>query len=388
MDKKLFKSIVWLFVIFAVLALCVVNISSVFGAIGSILKLVAPFFYGCMIAFVINVMMRPMERRFHQSLDMYKFGSKLVRPLAIVLSLIVVLGLLTLIVFMVVPGFYESIVNFIHNVPNYVKTVTNWWDGITVFAARFGATLPALKLNTNEIMDTLTKYLSESGAEIIDDAITKTSGLLSGVVNAVLAIIFAIYILATKETLGASCKKTVFAFLPEYKAERVMDFAKTVDATFSSFVSGQCIEACCFGALSFIGLTLFRFPYAGLIGCVLGFTTLIPVFGAFIGGAIGFVLIALTNPLKGLYFLIFLLILQQLDNNLIYPRIVGQSVGLPGMLVLLAVTVGGSGFGLIGMLTSVPICAIIHGLYIEYVSHKLEMRGIEEITDEIDAEEV
>ncbi|MBQ0041520.1 MAG: AI-2E family transporter [Clostridiales bacterium] len=388
MDKKLFKSIIWLFVIFAVFAWCVINSATLFGAIGTILKLVAPFFYGCMIAFVINVMMRPMERRFHKSLDAYKYGSKLVRPLAIVLSLVVVLGILSLIVVMVIPGFYESIVNFVHNVPNYAKTVNEWWASLGALAAKFGATLPPLKIESSEVVDAITKYMSESGAQIIDDAITRTSGILSGFVSALLAIIFAIYILATKETLGASCKRTAFAFLPEYKAQRVMDFAKTVDETFSSFVSGQCIEACCFGVLSFIGLMIFRFPYAGLIACTLGFTTLIPVFGAFIGGAIGFILIALTSPIKGLYFLIFLVVLQQLDNNLIYPRIVGQSVGLPGMLVLLAVTVGGSGFGLIGMLTSVPICAIIHGLYLEFISHKLELKGIEEITKEIDEEEV
>lgn len=388
MDKKLFKSIVWLFVILAAFAWCVINSASVFGAIGTLFSLISPFLAGCMIAFAINVMMRPMERRFHQSLDMYTIGSKLVRPLAIVVSLLIVFGILSLIVVMVIPGFYESLVNFVHNVPNYAHTVNGWWASLTALAAKLGATLPPLKINPNEIADIITKYLSESGSELIDDAISTTSGILSGFVSALLAVIFAIYILATKESLGASCKRTVFAFLPEYRAQRVMDFAKTVDETFSSFVSGQCIEACCFGVLSFLGLTLLRFPYAGLIGCVLGFTTLIPVFGAFIGGAIGFILIALTSPIKGLYFLIFLVVLQQLDNNLIYPRIVGQSVGLPGMLVLLAVTVGGSGFGLIGMLTSVPICAIIHGLYLEFISHRLELRGIEEITDEIDEEEV
>ena len=388
MDKKLFKSIVWLMVILAVFAWCVVNSSTVAGAIGTILKLVTPFFYGCMLAFIINVLMRPLEKKLHKLLDNNKFGKKLVRPLAIVICLIIVFAVFGLVIFLVIPGFYESIVNFVHNVPNYVAKVSQWWASLGAFAAKFGATLPELKMDTSEVVDTVTKYLSEYGSDLLNDAIAKTSGILSGLVNFVLAIIFAIYILATKETLGDSCTRTLFAFLPEHKAERAHDFARTVDETFTNFVSGQCIEACCFGILSFVGLMIFRFPYAGLIGVVLGFTTLIPVFGAFIGGAIGFVLIALTNPVQGLYFLIFLLVLQQLDNNLIYPRIVGSQVGLPGMLVLLAVTIGGSGFGLIGMLTSVPICAIIHGVYLEYVSNKIEQRGVEQIIQEIEEEEL
>lgn len=376
MDKKYdMKNIARVAVLIALIAWCALNIDGIFGAIGKIIHIISPFLYGCIIAFVLNVLMSFIEKKWDK-----KFGTantklnKFKRPIAILLCFLVVFGIVFALIFIVVPGFYTSIMNFVKNVPDYVDKINGWWTALGAFAARHGVSVPANIIDANDAVKFLTEYFSQSGANILNETISKTSSLFSGLINALLSLIFAIYILGNKERLLQSGKDAVRALVPDDKEEGLFEIARVTSETFASFVSGQCLEACCFGILSFIGLAIFRFPYPGMIAMVLGFTTLIPVFGAFIGGAIGFILIALTSPVKGLYFLIFLVVIQQLDNNLVYPRIVGKSVGLPGMLVLLAVTVGGSGFGILGLLASVPLCAVLYGLYKGYIAHRLMMK--------------
>ena len=376
MDKKYdIKSIVKIAVILALIAWVVFNISGILGGIGKFLHIISPFLYGCIIAFILNVLMSFIEKKWDK-----RFGTannklnKLKRPIAILLCFLVVFGIVFALIFIVVPGFYNSILTFVKNVPEYVDKINGWWTALGAFAARHGVSVPKNIIDANDAVKFVTEYFSHSGANILNETISKTSSLFSGLINALLSLIFAIYILGNKERLKQSAKDAVVALIPDDKEEGLFTIARTTVDTFTSFISGQCIEACCFGLMSFIGLAIFRFPYPGMIAMVLGFTTLIPVFGAFIGGAIGFVLIALISPLKGLYFLIFLVVIQQLDNNLVYPRIVGKSVGLPGMLVLLAVTVGGSGFGILGLLASVPLCAVLYGMYKGYIAQRLKMK--------------
>ncbi len=376
MEKKYdIKTIIKIAVIIAAIAWCVLNIGGILAGIGKFLSIISPFLYGCIIAFVLNVLMRFIEKKWDDKLGRNnKILNKLKRPVAIALCLLVVFGIVCAIIFLVVPGFYASVMTFVSNVPDYVDKVNGWWANLVAFAAGHDIVLPSSVVDSNDVIKIITEYFSESGSNIINETISKTSSLFSGLINALLSIIFAIYILGNKERLQQSAKDAVRVLVPDDKEEGLFAIARTTEATFSSFVSGQCLEACCFGIMSFIGLEIFRFPYPGMIAIVLGFTTLIPVFGAFIGGAIGFVLIALTSPLKGLYFLIFLVVIQQLDNNLVYPRIVGKSVGLPGMLVLLAVTAGGSGFGILGLLASVPLCAVLYGMYKGFIEQRLLMK--------------
>lgn len=380
MEKKFdIKMFIKLVIIVAVIAWCVFNVGGILGVFGKILQIISPFLYGCIIAFVLNVLMRFIEKKWDN-----KFGTeptklnKLKRPVAIVLCLLVVFGAVFAIIFLVVPGFYASIMNFVKNLPTYIDKINGLWTTLCAFAGRHGINVPANIIDPSDAVKFITEYFSESGANIINQTISKTSSLFSGLINALLSIIFAIYILGNKERLAQSAKDAIKVLVPDDKEEGLFRIARVTEETFSSFVSGQCLEACCFGIMSFIGLAIFKFPYPGMIAMILGFTTLIPVFGAFIGGAIGFVLIALTSPIKGLYFLIFLVVIQQLDNNLVYPRIVGKSVGLPGMLVLLAVTAGGSGFGILGLLASVPLCAVIYGMYKGYIEHRLALKQFEE----------
>lgn len=383
MENKSFKEIVKIAVVIAILALCIINIEWLIGVIIKILKLLAPFIYGCLIAFVINVLLRKVEEWWDLLVvgkmlnnQTGKIAPRIKRPLCIVFCILIVLGILAAIVLLVAPGFSRSLVGFVDNIPQYASNINGWWTGVVAFASKYGVSLPENVLNVSDLLNTFADYLNISAGDFVQSTISKTSGVISGFVTAFLAIIFAIYILAAKERLALSTKNIIYAILPEQKADNFMKVARITNETFANFISGQCLEACVFGLMSFVGLMIFRFPFAGMIAVVLGFTTLIPVFGAWIGAIIAFLLIALVSPIKAIWFLIFLMFLQQFDNNIVYPRIVGKSVGLPGMLVLLAVTVGGSGFGLLGMLFSVPVCAVIYELFNEFVAKRLDKKGI------------
>jgi predicted PurR-regulated permease PerM len=194
------------------------------------------------------------------------------------------------------------------------------------------------------------------------------------VFNAVLGFVFSLYVLASKEKLGANLCKTLTALLPEKKVERVTEIAALSDKTFTNFVTGQLTEALVIGALCFIGMLIFGMPYAVVVSVLVGFTALIPVFGAFIGTGVGAFLILMVDPMKALWFVVFIIVLQQLEGNLIYPRVVGKSVGLPGLLVLAAVTVGSGVGGILGMLLAVPVCSVIFTVCAQAIDARLAQK--------------
>ena len=197
---------------------------------------------------------------------------------------------------------------------------------------------------------------------IVDKTLDFTGTLVSGIVNLIIALAFSFYLLAQKEKLSSNTKKVLFAFFPKKKVTNLLNIIELTDQTFTNFVSGQLLEAVIIGVLCFIGMLIFGMPYAAVISVLVGFTALIPVFGAFIGTAIGAFLILFVSPVKAIWFVVFIIILQQLEGNLIYPKVVGKSVGLPGILVLTAVSIGGSLMGVLGILISVPVCAVLYTL--------------------------
>lgn len=366
--------------IIALVVWCLANISVIAELFGKIFSVISPFVAGCFLAFAMNVLLRPIERVWDKAFEKKesKIVSKLKRPVSIIVCMLLFLGLAAAVVFIVIPGFTKNFINFVNNIPQYTKTIVHWWDEVIAFASQYGVELPKLVIDGNDIINSITDYFSKSGGMFINATIDTTATIVGGLVKAVLAVIFAIYILARKERICELCKKSTYATFKLERAENIIRIGEITDSTFTNFISGQFIEACCFGILVFIGMVIFKFPFAGMIAVEMGFTALIPILGAFIGLAIGAFLILLVNPIQALWFIVFICLLQQLDNNLIYPRIVGKSVGLPGLLVLLAVTIGGSGFGVLGMLVSVPVCAILYELYKEFVENRLKKRGLEE----------
>ena len=372
MDKGMLRRIILALFLLVLFGWALVNLKSVLHFLGKITSLLAPFLIGGGIAFLINVVMRPMEHYWKKLWRNTKstLPLKLTRPVCLVLSTLFTLGILFAVVFMMIPGLRQSIEGFIGNIPMYVEEVGRWWGNIVQFAERYNIVLPEYAVDTEALVEKIASLINDRGSGIITVTWGATTSLLSGVVNVLLAFVFAMYLLAQKEAVCTHLKRLVTTVLPRQKAQRVLYIAKLSNQTFTNFISGQMIEAVIIGVLCFIGMLIFKMPYAGVVSGIVGATALVPVFGAWLGGGFGAFLILLTEPVKALWFIVFIVVLQQLEGNLIYPKVVGKSVGLPGILVLMAVTIGGGAFGVLGMLLCVPVCAVLYSLYCEFLHKK------------------
>lgn len=372
MDKGMLRRIILALFLLVLFGWALVNLKSVLHFLGKITSLLAPFLIGGGIAFLINVVMRPMEHYWKKLWRNTKstLPLKLTRPVCLVLSTLFTLGILFAVVFMMIPGLRQSIEGFIGNIPMYVEEVGRWWGSIVQFAERYNIVLPEYAVDTEALVEKIASLINDRGSGIITVTWGATTSLLSGVVNVLLAFVFAMYLLAQKEAVCTHLKRLVTTVLPRQKAQRVLYIAKLSNQTFTNFISGQMIEAVIIGVLCFIGMLIFKMPYAGVVSVIVGATALVPVFGAWLGGGFGAFLILLTEPVKALWFIVFIVVLQQLEGNLIYPKVVGKSVGLPGILVLMAVTIGGGAFGVLGMLLCVPVCAVLYSLYCEFLHKK------------------
>lgn len=381
LNKRLLKYVFWITLIIAVAYTAVTQPQKIGAFIGGLLGLLSPFLIGFCVAYVVNLLLRPLERFWMwiwHKCKKQKLVSKIKRPLCLTLSFIIVLGAVFAIVFMIIPALKETVVAFANKVPQYAKTVENWYYTLADFLENYNFALPEISLDTSKVTDIAKDIISNYGDNVLDTTVNVTASIVSAVVDIVLGIVFAIYLLAQKENLGRQAKKSTFAIFGAKRAEKIVNFTDLANSVFTKFVTGQLTEACIIGVLCFIGMSIFRMPYAGIISILVGFTALIPIFGAFIGTGIGAFLILLENPVKAFWFIVFIIVLQQLEGNLIYPRVVGKSVGLPGIWVLAAVTIGGGLFGVVGMLFSVPVCSVMYVLFREFVNKKNKEYNTEE----------
>ena len=364
-NKTTIRYISKLLILLILFTWALVNFNVVYEFLSKIFSLFSPFLIGCVIAFLINVILKPIEKLYEKAFK----NNKLKRPICLILSTILVLGIMFAIVFMMIPSLQESSNEFIKNVPKYVKEIETWWTNTVSFAKKHNIVLPEYAIDTDKIVNKITSFINNEGNNLVTTTIGAASSIFSGLINALLALVFAIYLLAQKEIILNYVRKTIIVIFKD-KAKRILEIASLTSQTFTSFVSGQLTEAVIIGVLCFIGMLILNIPYAAAVSVFVAATALIPVFGAWLGGGFGFLLILLQNPTKAIWFIIFLLILQQVEGNLIYPKVVGKSVGLPGILVLMAVTIGGEAFGIVGMLFSVPVCAILYSLYLEFMKKK------------------
>ncbi len=344
-------------------------------------KLFTPVIVGGCIAFILNVPMHGLEKIWKKIFAKKggKPAEKLRRPVCLILSIILVVGILFAVVFMILPEFTNSLKSLINSIPRFASNLEGWWDGILEFADEYGAVLPDLTVDTDKLMEmalSLFNSLFGTGNSLFNQTINFTGTIISGVAGFFVSLIFAIYLLAEKEKLASNAKRVLYAYVSEKKADRIAELASMTNKTFFSFVTGQLTEALILGFLCFVGMQIFSFPYPIVVSVLVGITALIPLFGAFIGTAIGAFLILLINPVKAFWFVVFIIILQQLEGNLIYPRVVGKSVGLPGLWVLVSVTVFGSAFGMLAMLVSVPLCAVAYNVFRTAVADRLSERKV------------
>ena len=374
LNKKTMQRIMLLITFAVLLFWGLYNISTIGGLFSNLFSLLAPLLIGVCIAFVLNLMMVGLERLWDRALAKWRshWNAKLKRPVCLTLTMVLFLGIIFAIFFILIPRLEEAGSTLAANIPTYVDQFQAWWKNLSDFADSHGVTLPELTLSAEQVRDTITGFLQERGDSVVNTTLNITSSIVGALVNILLALVFSLYMLAQKETLLAQSKRLLRRALPQKAADKLLAVLHLTNNAFSSFVTGQVTEAVILGTLCCLGMLLLRLPYALPVSVIIAALSLIPIFGAWIGAATGAFLIVFQSPIKALTFLIFLLILQQVEGNLIYPRVVGKSVGLPGLWVLAAVTIGGGAFGILGMLLGVPVCSVVYSLVQAYIRTKPE----------------
>lgn len=370
-SKEQIKKILLVITYALVLLVVVLNIEAVLSFFGWVFVLLIPFIVGLSIAFILNVIMRSIEERlfskFSGRIDRFK------RPIALVMSLVIVLGLIFLLLFLVIPELANTIEIVSDKLPGAMETFENWSKGII---GDLPFDLPEIELDWEKVTEWSASFLGKGSTALFSTTLGITSSIFSALLNTLLGLVFAIYLLLMKETLAKQMKKLLYAYLAKEKVEKILSVADRANSVFSQFVTGQFTEALIIGVLCFVGMLIFGMPYALVISALVGFTALIPVFGAFIGTGVGALLIVVVDPMKALWFILFIIVLQQVEGDLIYPKVVGDSIGLPGIWVLAAVTIGGSAFGVLGMLVGVPLSALLYSLLKDSVNYRLKHKNI------------
>lgn len=392
-----------------ILLYCVLqNLSTIWTFIKTVLSAFSPIVMGFIFAFVLNIPMRGLEKLWEKAelgtkrlikkrkakkaqpaaemngkkkrksdviaVKMSKVSKVLCRPICLFVSLILILAVLSAIVAVVLP----EIVNAVMMI---VEGVQVWFERIRVWCIKYAEEYPIIyetimemEIDWESTAKSILGVIGTGTIDVVGSTFSSIISTLGGIVDIVIALIFAIYVLLSKETLKKQMDKFYRAFLPGRVRLLVLHVTSTSQKIFSAFITGQCIEAVILGSLCSIGMLIFKFPYAGMIGVLVGVTALIPVVGAFIGAGVGAFLILMIDPFQALMFLVFIVILQQIEGNVIYPKVVGSSVGLPAMWVLAAVTVGGSLGGIAGMLFSVPVASVFYTLMGEFTKRQLRKK--------------
>ena len=379
MDKKQMKSIMLLILFTVMLYVGLQNIDVVLGVLGTMIGLVFPFILGGGIAFVLNVPMSFLERNIfgRGRLKNSRRAAKAARPVSLVLALLLVILIIMIAGFVILPELGNTVMGLGKGIETGIRNLQIWIDSTFQNNSAIVEWANSLEIEPQKMVDSIMGVLQNGVNNILSSAVTVTVGIANTAMNASIAFVFACYILIQKEKLMIQAKKALFALLPEKTVEYLLHVCTLANNTFSRFVTGQCIEAVILGTMFFVAMTVFQFPYAMLVGVLIAFTALIPIFGAFIGCVISALLILLVSPMKALLFLILFLVLQQIEGNLIYPHVVGGSVGLPSVWVLVAVTVGGSLMGVAGMLIFIPLVSVLYALFREWMYKSLKKKGVQ-----------
>lgn len=348
-------------VIAAAVCLFVMNVKVVIAAGTAVLSAAAPLLLGIVIAYILNILLKKIEKiYFPKSRNPRVIESR--RPVSIVLAFVALAVIVTLLVNLVVPELMSTIRLMAEEIPPAAEAVRLWAIENSGEIPAIQESLRNLNIDWEATIRKALEVLAAGAGGIFSSVVTVIGGLFGTVAKFVIGTIFAIYILSSKEKLAEQADNLMKAYMSPKTREKIYYVAGTVHETFSSFIVGQCMEAVIIGSLCALGMLVLKMPYAVMTGTVVGVTALIPVVGAYIGAVVGAFMVFTVNPLQAVAFIIFLLILQQLEGNLIYPKVVGSSVGLPGMWVLAAVTIGGGVFGIGGMLLGVPLAASVYKL--------------------------
>lgn len=347
------------------------SIPVILDSISHILKLLVPFILGGIIAFILNIPMTKIETFIKSKLK--KKNSKFpIRTVSITLSLVIFVGIILLISFLLIPELIENIQLLIKNIPAFFADIENWLLELVDSYPDIQKQVEDTFKNTTNFNDVTVTILNY----IINGSLNFITNLISSLFTFFTAIVFAVYMLSQKEYLQRGVKKIMYAYMKKEHVEKIMSIGSLANKTFSKFISGQCVEAVILGCIFFVILTVLRFPYALIISVLTSVTALIPMFGALIAMVIGALLIAVTNPIQALLFILVFQIIQQIENNFIYPKVVGKSVGLASIWTLMAVILGGSLMGITGMVIGLPLASILYAILREETNERLENKKI------------
>lgn len=372
LNKSNIKKIVLLIIFGVAFYMLVKNLYLVPSFFSSLFGIIGPVLAGFATAFVVNVLMVQVENHLFAPLNKRckKIWPKIRRGISILVSFVIIFGLITLLLFFVIPELGHTITNLVNNIPSYLS---NMQKAITAFCAKHPKVAEFAR-NTNFNWDNtshmLTTYGQKLAADLVSSTVSVTTSIFHGAIACVLTIVIAINTLAQKEKLHAQLRKVLYAYVPRKHADHVCHVFHLADRAFYNCIAGTCTEACILGTLCFIGMNIFHFPYAVLISVLVAFNALIPIIGSFLSTVVGGLLVSIVDPIQGLWYMVYFCILQQLEGNLIYPRVVGSRVGLPVLWMLIAITIGGNAFGVLGMIINIPICAVLYSLIRENVQKR------------------
>lgn len=375
LNKKNMKNLMIL-IVFAVLVLVgVQRIENLAAGFVFLMRIVFPFILGGAMAFILNIPMHFLEGRVFAKVK----KKKLVRPVSLVLSILFVVAILQIVLVVVIPEIAATFAGISKNIEAFLPKLEQWLTEAFPDSEQLEMWIDSLEFNWDKILQSAVNFLKNGAGNVLSSTVTVAKTVINSLMNFFVGFVFACYILLQKEKLSVQVKKVLYAFLPRHAVEKTLQVAALSYKTFSSFVTGQCLEAVILGTMFFVSMSVLRFPYALLVGVLIAFTALIPIFGAFIGCVLGTFLILVSNPVQAIGFVILFFVLQQVEGNLIYPHVVGGSVGLPSIWVLVAVTVGGSLMGVVGMLIFIPLSSVLYALFKGWVHKRLEDRGIHDI---------
>ena len=381
LSKMSIKKIRELIVFTALLVVALWKFDVVLGVLKTIWDIIFPFVLGGAIAFLTNVPMSFLEKKiFEKVKKKNKIVRKLERPISLILTILLVVGVIALVMFGVIPQLTRTMGTLVTSINDFIPQMQSWIGEFFHNNQEIMNLVDQIEFDPDQAIKWGISLLGNGAGNMMNTTMSAVGSIVSGVATFFIAFSFACYILFQKEKLHVQIRKVFFAFLPRQKADDFLKVCSLTYRTFANFLAGQCLEAVILGSMFVVTLSILKMPYALLIGILIAFTALIPIFGAFIGCAVGSFLIFMVNPQQAILFVIIFLVLQQIEGNLIYPHVVGESVGLPSIWVLAAVTIGGNLMGIVGMLVFIPLLSVLYTIFREFVYLRLKKQNIKQVT--------
>lgn len=375
-DKTNIKYILSIISFTIIFLVGLLHIDTLFDCINYVIGLFVPFIIGACLAFVINIPMKLIEARLFPRAK-NKHIQKLRRPISILITVLLISTIILIVIILIVPELVDTFGALLNTIPSFANDVGSWLDQLSKENPQYREWIAQINFNWQDIANDIIAFFQSTLNSLASSTIHIIGNIVNGVMTFLIGFMFSMYILVKKEALSRQGKQVLYAYFPERFALRTLEILKLSNKAFSSFISGQCTEAIIIGVLFFVALTIFQFPYALLISVFTAFMSLIPVFGSYIASYGSAFLIAMTNPIQAIAFLVLYAVISQLEETFIYPYVVGNSVGLPSIWVLVAVSLGGSLMGIVGMLIFIPLASIFYTLFRQNVKKRLKDQKID-----------